>query len=81
MIPADAFGRDAWTSQAAAPERPALPAPRTPVADPTCLFPKLSVRIPDELHVRVKVAAAQRHLTGQALVIAALEDWLARHGR
>lgn len=33
-------------------------------------------RVPDALHVEIKVAAAQRHATVQALVIAALEAWL-----
>jgi plasmid stability protein len=49
---------------------------RGAVVDPQCLNPKLSVNIPDELHMRVKVAVARRRTTVKAFVIEALETAL-----
>lgn len=50
-------------------------------ADIASLYPKLSLRVPDELHVRLKVEAATRHTTVQGLVLSALAVYLAQGPR
>lgn len=49
---------------------------RGAVLDPVALLPKLSVRIPEEMHTELKVKAAMERTTVQALVVEALVDRL-----
>lgn len=54
-----------------------MPNYRVPVEDPTVLHPKLSARIPEELHTKLKIAAAVERTSVQAIVLEALELRLA----
>lgn len=46
------------------------------VMDPSALWPKFSARVPDDLHQRIRIEGIRRHMTVQAILIAALEAWL-----
>ena len=54
-----------------------MPNYRVPVEDPTVLHPKLSARIPEDLHTRLQIAAAVERTTVQAIVLDALQQRLA----